>query len=82
MIPIYKPYISKYKTSAIKAIESEWISNHGIYVDIATDRLKEILGIKYCILMNNGTSATHCLFKALKFKYPHIAKIYIQLKYK
>jgi perosamine synthetase len=77
MIPIYKPYLEKYKTSAIKAINSEWISNHGIYVDIATDKLKEILGIKYCILMNNGTSATHCLFKALKFKYPHISTIYI-----
>ncbi len=27
--------------------------------------------------MNNGTSATHSLFKALKFKYPNIGKIYL-----
>jgi perosamine synthetase len=77
MIPIYKPLLKTYKSSAIKAIESEWISNHGIYVDIATEKIKEVLGAKYCILMNNGTSATHCLFKALKFKYPSITKIYI-----
>jgi perosamine synthetase len=77
MIPIYKPYLSKYKSSAINAINSEWISNHGIYVDLATDKLKEIFDIKYCILMNNGTSATHCMFKALKYKYPSINKIYI-----
>ena len=77
MIPIYKPYISKYKTSAIDAINSEWISNHGKYINLASDKLKGILGNKYCILMNNGTSATHCLFKALKYKYPHIAKIYV-----
>ncbi len=77
MIPIYKPYLEKYKTSAIEAINSEWISNHGIYVDLAADKLKNILDVKYCVLLNNGTSATHCLFKALKFKHPNITKIYI-----
>lgn len=77
MIPIYIPYISNYKTSAIDAINSEWISNHGKYIKLASDRLKTILGNKYCILMNNGTSSTHCLFKALKFKYPNIKKIYV-----
>lgn len=77
MIPIYKPLLDKYKESAIKAIHSEWISNHGIYVDLATEKLKEMLGVPYCILMNNGTSTTHCLFRALKFKYPDLKKIYV-----
>jgi len=77
MIPIYKPYISKYKSSAIDAINTEWISNHGIYIKLASDKLKEYIGSKYCILMNNGTSATHCLFKALKYKYPTVQKIYV-----
>jgi perosamine synthetase len=27
--------------------------------------------------MNNGTSATQCLYKALKFKYPQVTKIYV-----
>jgi perosamine synthetase len=77
MIPIYKPYLRKYTKSAINAIESEWISNYGIYVELASKKLTDILGNKYCILMNNGTSATHCLFKAVKFKYPEIKKIYV-----
>jgi perosamine synthetase len=77
MIPIYKPYLSKYKKSCIQAINDEWVSNHGIYVDLASDILCKILNVKFCILMNNGTSATHCLFKALKFKYPSINKIYV-----
>jgi perosamine synthetase len=77
MIPIYKPFLDKYKTSAKDAIESEWISNHGMYVDLATNLLCEKLGVKHCVLMNNGTSATHCLYKALKFKYPSLTKIYI-----
>lgn len=77
MIPVYKPYIAKYKTSAIAAIDSEWISNHGIYVDLASHRLKEILGVKHCILMNNGTSATHALIRAIKFKHPEVNKIYV-----
>lgn len=77
MIPIYIPLLDNYKKSAIKAINSEWISNYGIYVDLATDKIKELLNVKYCVLMNNGTSTTHCLFKALKFKYPEIDHIYI-----
>jgi perosamine synthetase len=77
MIPIYKPYLSKYKSSAIDAIDSEWISNHGKYISLATDKLKELIGAKHCILMNNGTSATHCLFKALKYKHPTIKRIYV-----
>ena len=77
MIPIYKPYLEKYKKSAYQAIDSEWISNHGIFIDLASDLLKKKLNIKYCVLMNNGTSSTHCLFKALKFKHPEISKIYV-----
>lgn len=77
MIPIYKPYLSNYISSAKDAINSEWISNYGKYIELSENKLKEILGIKYCILMNNGTSATQCLFKALKFKYPNIKKIYV-----
>jgi len=77
MIPIYKPYLKKYKKSVFEAIDSEWISNHGIYIELATEKIKKILNVKYCILMNNGTSATHCLFKSLKYKYPNINKIYV-----
>ena len=77
MIPIYKPYLSKYKESVKNAIDSEWISNHGVYVKLAADELSKIIGAKHVILMNNGTSATHCLFLSLKYKYPNINKIYI-----
>lgn len=77
MIPIYIPYIEKYKGLAIKAIESSWISNYGINIKNAEEKIKSLLNVKYCVLMNNGTSATHCLFLALKFKYPNINKIYV-----
>lgn len=77
MIPIYKPYLNNYKKSAIKAINDEWVSNHGINIELAQEKLKNILNMKYCILMNNGTSATQCLLYSLKYKYPNIKKIYI-----
>jgi perosamine synthetase len=77
MIPIYKPYISKYKSSAISAINDEWISNYGINIELATNKMNEILKTKYCIMMNNGTSATHALFVALKFKHPEVHKVYV-----
>ena len=68
MIPIYIPYLDKYKKYAIKVIETGWISNYGINVKNSEEKLKTILDVKYCILMNNGTSATHCLLLALKYK--------------
>jgi len=77
MIPIYKPDIYKYSSSAIEAINSGWISNHGEYINKSNEKLREILNCKYTILMANGTCATHCLFLSLKFKYPDIKKIYI-----
>lgn len=77
MIPIYEPYIEKYKKSAINAINDNWISNYGVNVKNSEEKFKDIFNIKYCILMNNGTSATHCLLLALKYKFPDINKIYI-----
>jgi perosamine synthetase len=77
LIQIYVPLLNNYKKSAIDAIESGWISNHGKYTNLATEKLKTILNVKYVILMSNGTVATHCMFMALKHKYPNIKKIYV-----
>jgi perosamine synthetase len=77
MIIIYEPSLNDYKTSAIDAINSGWISNHGEYIQKSIDKLKELINIKYCILMSNGTCATHCLFLSIKFKYPDIKNIYV-----
>jgi perosamine synthetase len=76
-INIYNPNIAPYAKSAIDAIESGWISNHGKYIGLATEKLKEIMKCKHVILMANGTCATHCLFLALKHAHPTITKIYV-----
>ena len=76
-IKIYEPDIEKYKKSAIDAINSGWISNHGEYVAKTEELLKKIFNIPYLILMSNGTCAVHCLFLSIKFKYPKINKIYV-----
>jgi perosamine synthetase len=77
MINIYDLNLTDYKKSAIAAIETEWISNHGEFIKKSTQKIKEILNVKHAILMANGTCSTHCLFLALKFKYPNISKIYV-----
>jgi perosamine synthetase len=77
MISIYDPLIQKYSTSAIQAITSGWISNHGEFIGKSTALLNETIGSNYCILMANGTCATHCLFLSIKHKYPSIQKIYV-----
>lgn len=77
MISIYQPTIEKYSESAIKAIKTGWISNHGEYIEKTSSLLKRILNVKHSILMANGTCATHCLFLAIKHKHPDIQKIYV-----
>lgn len=77
MINIYEPNIKRYTTSALEAIKDGWISNHGKFVELANNKLKEITKTKYSILMSNGTCATHCLFLALKYKYSNIDTIYV-----
>jgi perosamine synthetase len=78
MIPIYKPYFTtKNLKFAHDAIDSGWVSSQGEFLDLVKNNLKKILGCKYLILTNNGTTATHLLSIALKFKYPNIKKILV-----
>ena len=77
MINIYNPNIKLYSKSAIEAIESGWISNHGEFIQKSSNKLKEIINIPHVILMSNGTCATQCLFLALKYKHPEINKVYV-----
>lgn len=78
MIPIYQPYFNQENLShAHKAIDSGWVSSQGEYLDLSKNKLKELLGCKRLILTNNGTTATHLMALALKYKYPHINKIIV-----
>ncbi len=78
MLPIYQPYLP---ASCLKyahdALDSTWISSQGVYIDKAKEMLKQIVGAKYVILVNNGTCATHMLALGLKFKYPNLKKIIV-----
>ncbi len=49
MIPIYKPYISKYKLSAISAINDEWISNYGIFVKNSEEKTIIFISLIPCL---------------------------------
>ena len=78
MIPVYQPYFTENNmVHAHKALDSGWISSQGEYLDLAKNKLKDLLGCKKLILTNNGTTATHLLAIALKYKYPHINKIIV-----
>lgn len=78
MIPIYKPYFNENNLKyAHDAISSGWVSSQGEYLDLAKNKLKELLQVNKIILTNNGTTATHLIAIALKFKYPHIKKLIV-----
>lgn len=77
MIPIYKPYLNKdILKYAHDALDSGWVSSQGYYLDAAKDELKNLLGVKWVILTNNGTTASHLLSKALFFKNKNINELY------
>ena len=76
MINIYEPYKSDTK-HVTDAIESNWISSHGKYLNIIKDQLIYLNGSKYVILCNNGTTATHLLAIGLKYKYPKIMNLIV-----
>jgi len=78
MIPVYKPFLNKKILSyAHEALESTWISSSGKYLNIVSDKLKELNNSNYVILTNNGTSATHLMSIGLKYKNPTIKNIIV-----
>lgn len=78
MIHIYEPLITKNTLKyAHQALDSTWISNLGEFKEKATNSLINLLDTKNCILVNNGTSATHLTYKALKIKKPKLKKLIV-----
>ena len=78
MIPVYKPRISPSCIDYVKdTIESTWISSAGKYVDLATEKLKEVTGSKHVILTNNGTSAAHLVARSLKKFEPAVENVLV-----
>jgi perosamine synthetase len=75
--PIYTPDVSPYTSSILKAISDGWISSQGEFIAKAEQSCRSLLGCPYVVLVNNGTSATHLLYKSLKFKYPGLERIYV-----
>src|ERR1700722_9444693 len=70
MIPIYKPYLSSHiLRHAHNAIDSGWIGSQGKYIVLVTEKLQELLGVKYVLPLNNGTSACYLMAKGLKRKH-------------
>ena len=56
--PISKPSITKLEKSFMSdAIESEWISSLGKYIDLFEDSFAEFSGVKYAVAVANGTCA-------------------------
>jgi perosamine synthetase len=71
MIPIYRPYLPKNSLKyAHEALDSTWLS-HGPYLNKVTEKLQDLLGVKYILPVNNGTSACHLMAKAHYYKHPH-----------
>ena len=61
-----------------ETIDDNWVSFSGKFVQFCENKLKDIFNMKHVLLTSSGTAATHCIIKAIKYKYPNCKKIYIQ----
>lgn len=74
MIPVYKPYLPPGSLKhAHDALDSTWLSSRGKYLQMATERLQELLNVPYVLLTNNGTTACHLVAKAA-FRFGNFSK--------
>lgn len=77
MIPIYKPYFPPNCLNfAHDAINSTWVSSQGKYISMVSEKLQELLGVKYVLPVNNGTSACHLVAKCVAEK-KHIHEVIV-----
>lgn len=68
-IPVYEPYISaNQRNYVLDALDSNWISSKGKYVDQFEDSFKQYIDIKHAISCSNGTVALHLSLLALSIK--------------
>jgi dTDP-4-amino-4,6-dideoxygalactose transaminase len=49
-------------------LDRKWLSNNGIFVQEFEQRMADILGVKHCIAMCNGTIALEIAIRALELK--------------
>src|SRR3989338_2597202 len=62
------PSLVKYNRYLKNIWRSAWITNNGQYVRQLESRLAEYLGVKYLLLVANGTLAIQLAIKALKLQ--------------
>ena len=59
----YVPALDKYMHYVGKAFDTKWLTNDGPILKELTDRLKEYLGVKYLLLVSNGTAALQLAYR-------------------
>jgi perosamine synthetase len=66
MIPVSKPYFDGKEAEYLQdAINSGYLTWHGKFVKLFTDKFAEYTGVDYAIACNTGTSAIHLCLLAL-----------------
>lgn len=71
MIPVTKPFIpplAEYNKYLKGIWKRSWLTNNGPLVNELEIRLKENLGVPYCLYVGNGTIALQMAIKALKLE--------------
>ncbi|NVK24675.1 MAG: DegT/DnrJ/EryC1/StrS family aminotransferase [Gammaproteobacteria bacterium] len=59
----YIPPLDKYMHFVEQAFDNKWLTNGGPLLKELTNRLKDYLGVKHLLIVNNGTSALQLAYK-------------------
>ena len=66
MIPVCNPNIGKEELENItNAVETNWISSRGSYIEVFENKFAEYCGVKYGVATNTGTAALHLAIVSL-----------------
>ena len=68
-IPIAKPYITEAEVKTVKKQIQSGCITMGKTVEKFEKQISDKFGVKYTLLVNNGTSAIHLCLMALDIKY-------------
>ena len=68
-IPVCKPFLNGNEKKYVnEALDTNWISSRGKFVDLFEKSFAEFCGVQYATAVSNGTNAIHLGLKALDVK--------------
>lgn len=68
----YVPALDKYQMYVEKAFNNKWLTNGGPLLNELTERLKDYLGVKHCLVTSSGTMALQLAYRLFNLQQKNV----------